>query len=66
MIQFYYLDGEGREIGSVMAHSFSDVHAWLCLQGIRYASVTKYRPKVRKGKPRRSVKRSTRHFELAF
>jgi len=53
MIEFFYVDSDGRLLGSVMAHNFSDAHRWLGHQGIRYHSVTKFRPRTRKGRDRR-------------
>lgn len=47
MSEFYYLDRDGRLLGSVMAHTFRDAHAWLGMQGITYHTVTRYKPKVR-------------------
>lgn len=53
MTEFYYLDSDGRLLGSIMAFTFRDAHAWLAMQGIRYHSVTKYPPRVRKSRDRR-------------
>jgi hypothetical protein len=53
MTEFYYLDREGRLLGSLQAFTFRDAHAWLAMQGIPYHVVTKFRPKVRKGRERR-------------
>ncbi|MGZ2408625.1 hypothetical protein ACVIKO_005946 [Rhizobium ruizarguesonis] len=64
MTEFWYHDTAGRELGSVMAYSFSDAHAWLASQGIRYHSVTKFRPRARKGRERRIEKRIRRYGEL--
>ncbi len=49
MIEFFYLDRHGRLLGSLMAYTFSDAHAWLGRQGVVYAELTKFRPgRVRK------------------
>lgn len=53
MTEFYYLDRKGRLLGSVMAITFRDAHAWLGIQGIEYHSVTRHRPRVRKSRDRR-------------
>ena len=53
MIEFYYVDREGRELGSVHAASFRDAHSWLGHQGISYHEVTKFKPRVRKSRDRR-------------
>lgn len=29
MAEFFYLDAEGRELGSIMAYIFKDAHTWL-------------------------------------
>jgi hypothetical protein len=64
MTEFWYLDEEDRELGSIVAFSFRDAHAWLTFQGIHYSTVTKFRPRVRKGRSRRIERR--RYSELAF
>lgn len=53
MIEFWYLDRQGRVLGSVMAHTFADAHKWLGYQQISYHEVTKFRPRVRKSRDRR-------------
>ncbi len=45
MIEYFYLDREGRELGSVMAHSFRDAHAWLSGEGITYHTVSTHQPR---------------------
>lgn len=47
MSEFYYLDRDGRLLGSVMACTFRDAHAWLGMQGIAYHTVTKFKPRAR-------------------
>ncbi len=44
MKEFFYLDARGRLLGSVMAFTFRDAHAWLGEQCIRYTSVTQFKP----------------------
>jgi hypothetical protein len=66
MTEFWYLDSEGRMLGSLQAFSFRDAHAWLSLQGIAYDKVTKFKPRVRKGRERRIEKRTRRYGELAL
>jgi hypothetical protein len=66
MMEIWYLDAAGRVLGSLQAFSFRDAHAWLARQGINYASVTKYPPRVRKGRERRIEKRTRRYGELAL
>lgn len=53
MMEFFYLDREGRLLGSLQAFTFRDAHAWLAMQNITYHSVTKHRPRVRKARDRR-------------
>lgn len=53
MMEIFYLDTEGRELGSIMAFTFRDAHAWLSHQGIYYDSLTKYKPRKRKSRDRR-------------
>lgn len=53
MIEFYYVDRYGRELGSVMAFTFADAHRWLAMQDIEYHEVTKFRPRKRKSRDRR-------------
>lgn len=53
MTEYYYLDSRGRLLGSLMAFTFRDAHAWLAKQGISYDTVTKFRPRVRKSRERR-------------
>lgn len=57
MTEFFYLDADGRELGSIMAYTFKDAHAWLAMQGVSYHSLTKFRPRLRKGRSRRLDKR---------
>jgi len=57
MTEFFYLDADGRELGSIMAYTFKDAHAWLAMQGVSYHSLTKFRPRVRKARTRRIDKR---------
>jgi len=66
MTEFWYLDSAGQVLGSVMAFSFSDAHAWLAREGVTYKSVTKFKPRVRKGRERRIAKRTRRYGEFAF
>lgn len=63
MIQFYYLDREGRELGSINAISFRDAHAWLGHQGIAYHEITKFKPRLRKSRDRRLMRRQ---MEMSF
>jgi hypothetical protein len=53
MTEYFYLDAKGRMLGSLMAWNFRDAHAWLARQGISYHEVTKFKPRVRKGRDRR-------------
>lgn len=53
MTEFFYLDRGGRLLGSVMAFTFRDAHVWLAMQGIRYDTVTKFKPRKRKARDRR-------------
>ena len=53
MMEFYYMDRDGRLLGSLQAFTFRDAHAWLAMQGIVYHTVTKHKPRVRKGRERR-------------
>ena len=48
MIEFFYLDREGRELGSIFAHTFKDAHAWLGHRGVSYHEITKFRPRPNK------------------
>jgi predicted alpha-1,6-mannanase (GH76 family) len=53
MTEYFYLDRDGRLLGSVNAFTFRDAHAWLAMQNIRYDTVTKFRPRKRKARDRR-------------
>ncbi|WP_164490739.1 hypothetical protein [Rhizobium sp. Leaf383] len=53
MTEFFYLDRHGRLMGSLMAFNFRDAHSWLTRQGVTYHEVTKFKPRVRKGRDRR-------------
>ena len=48
MIEFFYLDREGRELGSIWAESFKEAHAWLGHAGMAYHEITRFKPKPRK------------------
>lgn len=64
MVTFYYLDRDGRELGSIDAFSFKDAHAWLAHIGASYHSVTKFRPRMKKRRDRRIEKRSQFAFQI--
>lgn len=55
MTEFFYVDREGVLLGSVMAFTFRDAHAWLAMQNIRYHEVTRFKPRKRKSRDRRFV-----------
>ncbi len=53
MTEFFYVDRHGQLLGSVMAFTFRDAHAWLAMEGVTYHEITKFPPRRRKGRARR-------------